>query len=84
MRMTRSRYHSAIRRVRRAADKIKAQKLFQASASGKSDLIKEMKKSHPNKKDEAAFYSDRLVLILFNDHCSKLKLIYLKVYNQKL
>ena len=49
MRVTRAKYHSAIRRVRRAADKIKAQKLFQASSSGKGDLIKEMKKSYGGK-----------------------------------
>ena len=49
MRTTRAKYHSAIRRVRRAADKIKAQKLFQASLSGKNDFMKEMKKSYGGK-----------------------------------
>ena len=45
MRTTRASYHVAIRRVRRAADQIKAQKLFEASVSGGSDLFKEMKKA---------------------------------------
>ena len=49
MRSTRAKYHTAIRKVRRAADRIKAQKLFEASTSGGSDLFKEMKKSHGGK-----------------------------------
>ena len=49
MRVTRSKYHMAIKRVRRAADKIKATKLFEASLSGGMDMISEMKKSHGGK-----------------------------------
>ena len=49
MRSTRAKYHTAIRRVRRAADQIKAQKLFEASLDGGVNLINEMKKSHGGK-----------------------------------
>ena len=45
MRSTRAKYHTA----RKATDKIKAQKLFEASSAGGSDLFKEMKKSHGGK-----------------------------------
>ena len=49
MRSTRAKYHTAIRRVRRAADQIKAQKLLEASMEGGGNLISEMKKSHGGK-----------------------------------
>ena len=49
MKMTRSRYHTAIRKVRRAAEQIKAQKLLEASVSGGSDLMNEMKKARGGK-----------------------------------
>ena len=49
MRVTRSKYHMAIKRVRRAADRIKATKLIEASISGGRDMINEMKKSHGGK-----------------------------------
>ena len=49
MKRTRSRYHTAIRKVRRAAEQIKAQKLLEASVSGGSDLMNELKKARGGK-----------------------------------
>ena len=42
MRSTRARYHTAIRKIRRVADQIKSQKLFEAAMLGGNDLIKEV------------------------------------------
>jgi exonuclease III len=45
MKMTRNKYHHALRRVKLAADRIKAQKLFEASMWGGGDLLSELKKT---------------------------------------
>ena len=44
MARTRNLYHYAVRKVKKMADSIRAQKLFEASQSGDMDLLKEMKK----------------------------------------
>ena len=49
MKRTRSRYHAAIRKVRRAAEQMKAQKLLEASLLGGSDLMNELKKARGGK-----------------------------------
>ena len=49
MKRTRSRYHTAIRKVRRAAEQIKAQKLLDAPVSGGSNLMNELKKARGGK-----------------------------------
>ena len=45
MKATRNRFQYALRRVRRAADAIKAQKLFEASLWGGGDLLAELRKT---------------------------------------
>ena len=45
MKMVRNRFHHALRRVRRAADAIKSQKLFEAAMWGGGDLLQELKKT---------------------------------------
>ena len=49
MKSTRNRYHHALRRVRRAADAIKSQKLFEAAMWGGGDLLQELKKTRGGK-----------------------------------
>jgi hypothetical protein len=80
MRTTRARYHTAIRRVRRAADQIKAQKLFEASMLGSKDLISELKKHHGGK------YSPVLPENVAGANgeeeiCSKFRSVYRDLYN---
>ncbi len=45
IKMTRNQYHHALRRVKLAADRIKAQKLFKACMWGGGDLLAELKKT---------------------------------------
>ena len=44
MKRTRNKFHHALRKVRKAADRIKGQKLFEAAMWGGGDLFKELKK----------------------------------------
>ena len=44
MKMTRNKYHHAVRRVRNEVNRVKAQKLFEASMWGGEDLISELRK----------------------------------------
>ena len=44
MKMTRNKYHHAVRKVRNEVNRLKAQKLFEASMWGGADLVKELKK----------------------------------------
>ena len=44
MKRTRNQFHHAMRKVRKAAEKIKRQRLFEAALLGGGDLIKELKK----------------------------------------
>ena len=44
MKMTRNKYHHAMRRIRNEVNRIKAQKLFEASLCGGVDLVKELRK----------------------------------------
>ena len=44
MKMTRNKYHHALRRIRNEVDRVKAQKLFEASLWGGADLVKELRK----------------------------------------
>ena len=80
MRSTRAKYHTAIRKVQRAADKIKAQKLYEASSSGGSDLMREMKKSHggkhsPNLPENVAGANGE------EEICEKFRTVYSALYN---
>ena len=52
MKRTRSAYHYAIRKVKKKADLIRAQKLLEASESGSTELLLEMKKLKGGKKDK--------------------------------
>ena len=80
MRATRARYHTAIQRVRRAADQIKAQKLFEASMLGNKDLISELKKHHGGKytpvlpENVAGANGEEEI-------CSKFRSVYRDLYN---
>jgi hypothetical protein len=49
MKRTRNKYHQILRQVRRAADRIKSQKLFEASMWGGGDLFEELKKTRGGK-----------------------------------
>ena len=49
MTSTRNKYHYAIRRVKRRADQIRANNLFEASKAGDIDLLNEMKKLNGKK-----------------------------------
>ena len=44
MKMTRNKYQHALRRIRNEVNRVKAQKLFEASLWGGADLITELKK----------------------------------------
>ena len=59
MKMTRNKYHHALRRVRMAADKIQAQKLLEAAMLGGADWFQELKKTrggrvNPNLPEQVA------------------------------
>ena len=49
MKRTRNKYHHALRKIRKAAEAIKGQKLFEASMWGGGDLLKELKKTRGGK-----------------------------------
>ena len=77
---TRAKYHMAIKRVRRMADKIKSQKLFEAAMEGSLDLLNEMKKSHGGK------HSHDLPESVGGakgeeEICEKFKFVYEELYN---
>ena len=42
--MARNSYHYAVRRIKKQADLIRAQKLLEAAETGTTDLLREMKK----------------------------------------
>ena len=50
MKKARNLYHYAVRRIKKKANLIRAQKLLEASESGSSDLLNEMKKVKGSKK----------------------------------
>ena len=50
MKKARNLYHYAVRRIKKKADLIRAQKILEASESGSSDLLNEMKKIRGSKK----------------------------------
>ena len=55
MKHVKNKYHYAIRRCKRAADSIRANKVFEAAKSGDVDLLKEMKRIKRSK--EAALHT---------------------------
>ena len=77
---TRARYHMAIKRVRRMADKIKSQKLFEAAMEGGADLLNEMRKSHGGK--HAHDLPENIAGANGEDEiCEKFKSVYSELYN---
>ena len=50
MKKARNRYHYAVRKIKKQADLIRAQKLLEAAETGSADLLKEMKKIKGSKK----------------------------------
>jgi hypothetical protein len=80
MKMTRNKYHHALRRVRNAANLIKAQKLFEASMWGGGDLLAEMKKTRggkytPDLPENVAGANGE------EEVCNKFKGVYEQLYN---
>ena len=80
MKMTRNKYHHALRRVKLAADKIKAQKLFEASMWGGGDLLAELKKTRggkfsPDLPENVAGANDE------EEICETFKGVYANLYN---
>ena len=80
MRRTRGRYHTAIRKIRRAAEQIKAQKLLEASRSGGSDLMNELKKARggkhtPDLPENVAGANGE------EEICEKFRSVYSELYN---
>ena len=53
MKRTRNAYHYSVRKVKKKADLIRANKLLEASESGSTDLLLEMKKIKGSKKEKA-------------------------------
>ena len=80
MKSTRNRYHHALRRVRRAADAIKSQKLFEAAMWGGGDLLQELKKTRggkhtPDLPENVAGASGE------DEICQKFRQVYSDLYN---
>ena len=80
MKRTRNRFHHALRKVRKAADIIKSQKLLHAAMLGGGDLIKELKKikggkPHPDLPETVAGANGEVEV------CHKFKEVYCGLYN---
>ena len=82
MKMTRNKYHHALRRVRLAADKIRAQKLLEASMLGGANWFQELKKTrggrvNPNLPEQVAGANGE------QEICEKFKDVYETLYNSE-
>ena len=80
MKRTRNRFHHALRKVRKAADTIKIQKLLHAAMLGGADLIKELRKikggkHRPDLPETVAGANGEVEV------CHKFKEVYCELYN---
>ena len=80
MKRTRNQFHYCLRRVRKAADAIKSQKLFEASLWGGGDLFEELKKTRggrhtPDLPENVAGVSGE------EEICQKFRQVYCNLYN---
>ena len=80
MKRTKNQFHYALRRVRKAADIIKSQKLFEASLWGGGDLFEELKKTRggrhtPDLPENVAGANGE------EEICHKFRQVYCDLYN---
>ena len=80
MKMTRNKYHYALRRVRNEVNRVKAQKLFEASMFGGADLVTELRKirggKHRQDLPEAVAGANGA-----SEVCEKFREVYENLYN---